>query len=288
MDLHKLNSFMAVVQFNSITAASKSVNLTQSAVSQQIMDLEEEFGCELIDRTTRPISVTKEGAELLIVGRKMRKILNDFKSRRQKKQFTGNILLGYVRSAIIDNLAQALLSIREVHPKVTIRLISTQGISQTLACEVADRKIDAALGVGPLELSKGLKWLPYSSEKYYVVAPKHYSDNTDGALLEHGPYIRFKPHLLSKTVMDQEIETRGLKVRTVMELDDYESILIMVRNNLGVGIVQEHYLNKRHRSILKCIPFGLPPLIREGGIIVRSDNPQKKIVHLLWNSLRSE
>ncbi len=288
MDLQKLKSFIAAAHLNSITAASKSVNLTQSAVSQQIKDLEEELDCKLIDRTTRPISVTKEGAELIIIARNMLKILDDFKARQHESEVTGSIVLGYVRSAITDALAGALLSIRKIHPNVTIQLIYTQGVSNLLSMEVADGKLDAALGVGPLELSKGLLWLPYSSEKYYVIAPNHYPSNTDEALLERGPYIRFKPHLLTQTVMDREIKKRGIKVKTVMELDDYESILIMVKNNLGVGIVQERFLTKRHRNILKCVPFGLPPLIREGGIIARVDNPKNNLVDLLWNSLRSE
>lgn len=288
MDLQKLKSFVAAAHLNSITAASKSVNLTQSAVSQQIKDLEEELCCKLIDRTTRPISVTKQGAELIIAARNMLRIFDDFKSHQHKSEVAGSIVLGYVRSSITDALAGALLSIRKLHPNVTVQLIYTQGVTSLLSREVADGKLDAALGAGPLELSKGLLWLPYSSEKYYVVAPNHYPGNTDEDLLEHGPYIRFKPHLLTQTVMDREIEKRGIKVKTVMELDDYESILIMVKNNLGVGIVQEHFLTKLYRNKLKYMPFGLPPLIREGGIIARVDNPKNNLIDLLWNSLRSE
>lgn len=87
--------------------------------------------------------------------------------------------------------------------------------------------------------------------------------------------------------MDREIQRRGIEVNKIMELDDYESILVMVENNLGVGIVQEHYMTKERLKKLRWTPFGLPPLRREGGIIGRVDNPNNRLVDLLWESLRS-
>jgi DNA-binding transcriptional LysR family regulator len=287
MDLRKLRSFVAAAELNSFTAASKSVNLTQSAVSQQIKDLEEELGCKLIDRNTRPISVTKEGAELAVIARQMLNLWYGIKVRKKEKEVSGSILLGYVRSAITDDLARALYLIRQKYPMVTIQLIYTEGITKLLAQKVAERKLDAALGVATSDLPKGTFWRSYSSEKYFVVAPIHYQGNTDEALLTQGPYIRFKPHLLAETVMDHEIKRRGINVKKVMELDDYESILVMVENHLGVGVVQEHFLTKGRLTKLKRVPFGLPPLLREGGIIARRNNPNNPLVDLLWNSLRS-
>jgi DNA-binding transcriptional LysR family regulator len=287
MDLRKLKSFVAVSELTSFTAASKSVNLTQSAVSQQIKDLEEELGCKLINRGARPISITKEGAELIVVARQILNIWQDFKAKKNKHEFTGSILLGYVRSAITDALARSLYSIRQMHPMVTIQLIYTEGITKLLAEEVAEGRLDAALGVAPIDLPKGMVWRPYSAEKYFVVAPINYQGETDEALLTQGPYIRFKPHLLAETVMDKEIRRRGIEVKKVMELDDYESILVMVGNHLGVGIVQEHYLSKDRLSNLKWVPFGLPPLRREGGIIAKVDSPKNQLIDLLWESLRS-
>lgn len=287
MDLRKLMSFVAVAELNSFTAASKSMNLTQSAVSQQVKDLERELGYKLLDRNTRPINLTKEGAELVVVARQMLSLWQSLKSKQEKLDLAGSIMLGYIRSAITDNLAQALYSTMQKHPKVTIQLIYTKGITKLLAKEVAKGKIDAALGVAPVDLPKGTFWRTYSTEKYFVVSPMHYKGKTDESLLTQGPYIRFKPHLLAETVMDREIKRRGIKVKRIMELDDYESILVMVENHLGVGIVPEHYLAKERFTKLKCVPFGLPPLMREGGIIAKMDNSQNPLVDLLWESLRS-
>jgi DNA-binding transcriptional LysR family regulator len=286
MDLHKLKSFISTAELNSISAASKAVNLTQSAVSQQIKDLERELGMTLIDRSKRPLSLTKEGAELVTVARQMINFWNEFKESQSKPELIGTLTLGYMRSAITSVLAHALLSIRQQQPKVTIKLVNTGGVSKHLAKEVGNRIIDASLGVGPPALPKGVLWHPVSLERYFVISPNYCRGMTDEELFQKRPYLRFKPYLLNETIIDREIKRRGIKVEAVMELDDYESILLMVKHDLGIGIVPEPYISKRLLKELYCVPFGTPPLTRQGGIMVRYDNANKNLVDLLWDTLK--
>jgi len=288
MDLNKMRSFILAAELNSISAASTAVNLTQSAVSQQIKYLERELNLKLIDRSKRPMNLTKEGTDLVIVARQIINLWNEFKERQNKPEFAGKLMLGYVRSAVTGVLAHALLSIRQQQPKVTIRLVNTGGVSEHLAKEVGSKVIDASLGVGPPALPKGVLWLPISLERYYVIAPHYYRGKTDEELLHKGPYLRFKPYLLTETIIDREIKRRGLRVDAVMELDDYESILLMVKHDLGIGIVPEPYITKRLINELHCVPFGTPPLTRQGGIMVRYDNPNKKLVDFLWDTLKEQ
>jgi DNA-binding transcriptional LysR family regulator len=286
MDLHKLKSFIAAAELNSISAASNAVNLTQSAVSQQIKYLERDLNLTLVDRSKHRMNLTKEGAELVTVARQMINLWNDFKDRQHQPELAGKLMLGYVRSAVTSVLAHALLSLRQKEPKVTIMLVNTGGVSKHLAQEVANREIDASLAVGPIPLPKGVLWRPISLERYYVVAPGHSRGRTDEELLEKGPYLRFKPYLLKETIIDREIKRRGIKVEAVMELDDYQSILLMVRHDLGVGVVPEPYISRSLLNELHCVPFGTPPLTRQGGIMVRYDNPNKQLVDLLWETLK--
>lgn len=287
MDLRKLKSLISVAEMNSISAASNAVNLTQSAVSQQLKELERELDMKLIDRSHRPVSLTRKGAELVTVARGMIKLWEDFQDHHQKKEFEGQLVLGYVRSAVTSVLAQAILLLRKKHPLVAIRLVNTGGVSKHLARMVADGEIDASLGVGPLPLPKGVVWCPISLERYYLVAPAHYRGQTDEELLHKGPYLRFKPYMLNETILDRAMKRRGIQVEAVMELDDYDSILLMVKHDLGVGIVPEPYITRRTLKEFHCIPFGTPPLTREGGIMVRYDNPSKNLVDLLWKTLKN-
>jgi DNA-binding transcriptional LysR family regulator len=287
MDLHKLKSLISVAEMNGISAASNALNLTQSAVSQQLKELERQLGMELIDRSRRPVSLTNKGAELVTVAREMIKQWEDFQDHHQKTEFEGQLVLGYIRSAVTSILARAFLLLRKKYPQVAIRLVNTGGVSKHIAKLVADGEIDAGLGVGPLPLPKGVVWRPISLERYYLVAPAHYRGKTDEELLHQGPYLRFKPYLLSETIIDREMKRRGIRVEAVMELDDYDSILLMAEHDLGVGIVPEPYITRRYLEEFHCVPFGTPPLTREGGIMVRYDNPSKNLVDLLWKTLKN-
>ena len=286
MDLFKLKSLIAVSELNSITAASKAVNLSQSAVSQQLKELERELDLKLLDRTRRPVCLTTAGAELVGVARNIITLWDDFQDRYQKKEYSGRLVLGYVRSAITDILAQAILLLRDQYPEMNIQLVNTGGVSKHLSEMVADHKIDVSMGIGPLPMPKGVLWRPIALERYYVVAPAHYKGNTDEKLLLQGPYLRFKPFSLNETIIDRGMKRRGLHLETGMELDDYASILLMVRHGLGVGIVPEPNIDLNVSGEFRCLPFCTPQLTREGGLMVRFDNPNMNLVVLLWKTLK--
>ena len=286
MDLFKLKSLIAVAELNSITAASNAVNLTQSAVSQQLKELERELDLTLLDRSRRPVSLTAEGAELVGVARRILGLWETFQESHQKKEIAGQLSLGYVRSAVTDILAKAILLLRKKHPQMNIQLVNTGGVSKHLAQMVADQKIDVSLGVGPLPMPKGVLWRPIALERYYVIAPPHYKGKTDEELLHQGPYLRFKPFSLSETIIDRAMNKRGLRLETVMELDAYSSILLMVGHDLGVGIVPEPNITPRITKKFRCLPFCTPQLTRESGIMVRFDNPNMNLVVLLWKTLK--
>ena len=64
--LQQLRAFQAVAATNSFTAAAKSLNLTQSAVSHSIRTLEEVMGVELFDRELGTRSYKLSGAGILV------------------------------------------------------------------------------------------------------------------------------------------------------------------------------------------------------------------------------
>ena len=288
MNLRKLESLLSLADLGSLTAAAEAVSLTQSAVSQQLKDLEDELDMTIIDRSRRPVGLTREGQELVAVSRQMLKLWGDYRDGQRQIRYGGKLALGYVRSALTSVLANALILLKQKHPKLTIKLVNAGGVTKHLAQEVERRHIDASFGVGPLQtpVPNGVLWQPYARERYFVIAPKGSRGKGDEDLLVNGPYLRFRPHLLDETIIDREVKRRGLKVEPAMELDSYESILLMVEHDVGVGIVPESYLSTSRFHKLYCLPFGAPPLIREMGIMVRLDNPQKKLVDLLWETLR--
>jgi DNA-binding transcriptional LysR family regulator len=286
MNIDKMKSLMFVAELGSVTAASAAVHLTQAAVSQHLKDLEKEVGLPLIDRSRRPVTLTKEGEDLVAVTRQMLKQWNEYKERHRKTEFGGMLVLGHVRSALTGIVANALMVLRAKHPRLTIKLVTASGVTKHLALEVVNRKIDASFGVGPIQLPEELLWRPYRQERFYVIASKRLRGKTDEELLLRGPYLRHKPRLLEETMIDREMKRRGIKAEAIMELDSYNSILLMVEHDVGIGVVPESYLPKQKFAKLHCVAFGTPPLTREMGLMVRKDSANLYLVDLLWEAIK--
>jgi DNA-binding transcriptional LysR family regulator len=181
MNMDKLKSLIYVAELGSVTAASDLVHLSQAAVSQHLKDLEDEFGMLLIDRSRRPITLTKEGEELVAVTKKMFQLWDEYKGRIQKPEIGSNLVLGHVTSAINGTVANALMVLRSKYPQLTIMLIAS-GLTKYLAQDVLNRKIDASFGVGPIQLPEELLWRPYRVERFYVISPEKYRGKTDEEL----------------------------------------------------------------------------------------------------------
>ncbi|MFJ4344332.1 LysR substrate-binding domain-containing protein [Pseudomonas sp. NPDC089401] len=63
--LSLLLAFKTVAELASFTRAAEALHLSQSAVSQQVVKLEEALGVQLFIRSTRSVKMTQEGADLL-------------------------------------------------------------------------------------------------------------------------------------------------------------------------------------------------------------------------------
>jgi DNA-binding transcriptional LysR family regulator len=69
--LSDLSLFLKVVDVSSISAAARSLGISPALASKRLQNLENELGVRLLHRTTRKVSVTPEGRELLQRGRQL-------------------------------------------------------------------------------------------------------------------------------------------------------------------------------------------------------------------------
>ena len=79
MELRNLITFMGVVELGSFTKAAEQLGYSQSTVSFQIKQLEDELGCLLFERINHTITLTEKGHELLSYAHRIRSLTEDFK-----------------------------------------------------------------------------------------------------------------------------------------------------------------------------------------------------------------
>ena len=79
MELRNLITFIHVTEAGSFTKAAEQLDYSQSTVSFQIKQLEDELGCLLFERINHTITLTEKGRELVSYAHQVRALTEDFK-----------------------------------------------------------------------------------------------------------------------------------------------------------------------------------------------------------------
>ncbi|MFZ5967446.1 MAG: LysR family transcriptional regulator [Bacillota bacterium] len=124
MDIRQLRYFIAVAEHLNFTEASKHLFVAQSAVSQQIADLEKKIGVQLFIRDKRSVRLTSAGTVLLkeainLVNKSEEAIE---KTRQADLGIIGSLKIGFLGYSEKNFLPYLIRQFRRNHPKVDLQL----------------------------------------------------------------------------------------------------------------------------------------------------------------------
>src|SRR3954447_26320202 len=170
LNLDQLRSLIEVVELGSFTKAAKRLHLTQPAISQQIRELENRCGLQLIERVGKRALATPAGTELIMHGRQ---IMADAEHalvavRRHKEGTAGRVRLGAGPTALAYLLLPVLQKLRDAHPNIEI--LVTTGTTQTISDALLSNDIDIGFTALPVE-AKDLDAVPVRSDPMVAILP---------------------------------------------------------------------------------------------------------------------
>lgn len=171
MDLLKaITTFNVVINTGSFSAASRELNIVTSAISRQVSDLEQHFGCQLLYRSTRAMSLTAEGKQYL---EQFRQILNSIERLESKADDLNNILSGHLTISAPSGSAslgflRSTSDFMKLHPNVKISWLFLNRF-----VDMVQEGIDLSIRVGDLPDSNFIA-RRYSSTKVNFVASPNY------------------------------------------------------------------------------------------------------------------
>jgi len=142
MKLHDLRILMAVAQAGSMNKAAVFLNMTQSAVSRSIAELERTVGVSLLDRTARGVEPTEYGWAMLECGVA---IFDDLRQGAKKIEFLADPAAGEVRIGCHPGLAASFVSavvdgVARRYPRIVFHLVVAE--VETLHRELTERNVD--------------------------------------------------------------------------------------------------------------------------------------------------
>lgn len=154
MDIRTLKYFLCLAREQNMTAASKLLYISQSALSHQINELEDSLGTQLFTRKGRKMTLTEDGLRFQKQSEKIVELFNQLEDNfhRKDKSVLGEIKIGYDESIAISQIISAISSVHTDYPGIKFRFI--QGTTNEIADKLRNGLIDFGLLLEPVVKGK--------------------------------------------------------------------------------------------------------------------------------------
>jgi DNA-binding transcriptional LysR family regulator len=277
MHLETLRLFCDVVRLHSFSRGAAAHQVSQSAASQAVHQLETELDALLIDRTKRPFVVTSEGRTFYDA---CRELLDAFdKARAQlatsREQVTGSVRIAAIYSVGIHILSEQARRFMSLYPQAKVRLdyLHPHKVVEAVLADEADLGIISYPGT-----NRSLTVLPWRSEPMLLVCPPAHRlarrRRVAPTELNGENFVAFDPDLRIRKAIDRLLRQHEVRVTVVMEFDNIETIKQAITVGAGVSILPHPTVAKEAANrTLAVVPLTIPDLVRPLGIIHRRGKP---------------
>ncbi|HTM05400.1 MAG TPA: LysR family transcriptional regulator [Vicinamibacterales bacterium] len=240
MDLRQLEIIRAIADSGSFTAAGAKLHVSQSAISRQILLLEEELGEPVFHRIGRRIRITPAGESLLQLSHRVFQDLQDTVSAISDKQesLKGTMRLVGGMTVCLYVFPALLAELRRIHPHLDMKI--TVGSGERSIAMLRSGAGDLGLITLPVEATD-LVSLPVLEEELLLVTyPSHplaKKKTITPADLNRQHFILFETGSITRKLVEEFFSSERIKPEIVMETENVEIIKAMVRHGLGISIV---------------------------------------------------
>lgn len=276
VNLRQIRTLCAFLEQGSFSATGDRVGLSHSAVSVQMQQLEDELGTPLFDRRSKPPVLTATGVEVATIGRGVLAQIEKMRAIAKGEDVANEVSIGFVPTTLQNLLPAVLQELRNSHPQTRVNVKSA--MSGELAAAVIRREMDFAILTSPITEIPDLNISEIAAEPMYVIGPDSQIGISDDAELARSmPFIAFsKRTWLGRQIMAR-LQTRGIYVDEVMEVDSLETIEQLVADGFGVSIVPQRLLARPLADKLASVPFCDPVEMRKLVLVNHIHKPLPKL-----------
>jgi DNA-binding transcriptional LysR family regulator len=285
MDLRQLEILQAIAETGSFTASGRKLHVSQSAISRQILLLEEELGEPLFLRVGRQVRMTPAAESLVQLGQRVFQDLRDTVGTitDRTRQLKGTLRLSGGMTVCLYVFPALLKHLRRVHPQLDVRLtVATAGQSVQ---QIRDGRVDTGLLTLPVE-GADLVTVPVLREELLLVTtPAHplaRRRRIAAKDLAGYPFVLFEQGSATRKVIDRFFAAEHLEPTVVMDTENVEIIKAMVKTGLGIGIVPYQAVAREVRAgQVFCARVDGHELVRETGWVYARANRTPRMIHEL-------
>ncbi len=294
METTTLKLFCDLVETESFTQAAERNFVSQSAVSQRLRALEQEFGQILLERGKgRGRIAPTEAGRILYEGAKP--LLNEFgeleaRLRGLSDEVAGTVRVATVYSVGLHALPGRLKPFLARHPQVNVHLEYSQ--TDKVYRDVQSGAVDVGIVACPSERS-GIEVLPFDEQEIALIcAPEHPLARAATAALsqlQNLPFIAFADDIPTRRLIDARLHENSIRVRVVMAVDNIETIKNLVEIGSGVALVPIDTVRQEVKEgILAVVRLNPAERFRRpSGMLVKRTGTRRAVVRAFLAEMRT-
>lgn len=242
MELRNLITFTHVAELGSFTKAAEQLGYSQSTVSFQIKQLEEELGCLLFERINHTVTLTERGRELVLYAHQVRSLTDEFRESMSKE----DTLSGHVHIVTPDSVCEDMINTNYIefhkkNPNISIKFTTADTLVMFDMLDHNEADVIITLD-------------NHSYNKDYIIAKEerlsvHFVASSNSAFagkkgirmqdIINEPFILTEYGQGYRRVLDKELAKRSLEITPVLEIGRTDIITTMVSQSNMISFLPD-------------------------------------------------
>ncbi len=286
MELRQLKYFVNVAKLRSFSEASRILYISQSTLSQQIKQLEDELGVQLLVRNSRYVQISDYGEVFLpaaeAILQKSEDSIAKIKDVRNLK--TGSLSIG-ATSSFCPLLNETLKSFMSQYPGIQLNIFC--GTMEELMQKLESKEIDIALSYKPLQRYENIESHILFESKLSVIVSKFHSlsgkDKIRLSDLEKYPLALPAKGMQARNVFDNMLFGQDYRLDIRLEINDINVLLDLVSRGSLATVLSQSTI--RNHEEFQAIPFETDMSVMEGSYHILKGAYCKTVTKVLLQQL---
>ena len=234
MELRNLITFIYVAELGSFTKAAEQLGYSQSTISFQIKQLEDEFGCLLFERINHTITLTERGHDLVSYAHQIRALTDEYKEGLTKEEeCKGHIHIVTPDSVCEEMIYSHYIDFHNKYPYISVKF--TTADTQIMFDMLDHNEADAIITLDS-----------HSYRKDYIIAKEtplsmHFVTNANSKYaglqglkiqdIASEPFILTEYGQGYRRVFDKELAKKSLVITPILEIGRTDIITTLLETN---------------------------------------------------------
>lgn len=243
MELRQLEYFLMVGTLKSFTHAAEKLHITQPCITNSVHKLEVELGVQLLDRTTKQVSLTEKG-ELFL--KRVKHILNEVDEATTEVQNYDSQLVSLGLPLMIGAyfFPDIFIKLQEVYPQIKIQVREKGSAAIQTILELGD--LDLAFMILP-QKTHLLEQVHLFEKEAMVCLPKNHRYAKRKSLsfeqLADEKFILLSDEYVHHRIFIEECTKRTISPEVIFKTDNLETLKALIEKGAGISLLMDTVVN---------------------------------------------